>query len=197
MSLPDVTKLTIVKLAAGAVIVLSVVGVAAITGLIPNVSSQEKPTAITETATVTPAPTPAEKPAPVKRVAREPATVTTAPIRQAKVAECFNCGVVQSVQTIEVKGEGSGLGAVAGGVAGIAVGNQIGNGKGRTLAKIAGAVGGAYAGHQIERNIKKSVQYEITVRMDDGSHRTITQTSDNGLGAGDHVKVIDGMVVRG
>ena len=47
---------------------------------------------------------------------------------------CLDCGVVESIKIVELKGEGTGIGVVTGGVAGAAVGNQIGQGKGKTLA---------------------------------------------------------------
>ena len=109
---------------------------------------------------------------------------------------CSNCGVIESVNAIEQPGEGTGLGAVAGGVAGALLGTQIGQGRGTTAATIAGAAGGAFAGHQVEKSVKKTKHYEISVRMEDGSFRTITQQSDSGLMSGDKVKIVDGAIVR-
>ena len=109
---------------------------------------------------------------------------------------CANCGEIESVNAIEQPGEGTGLGAVAGGVAGALLGPQIGQGRGTTAATIAGAAGGAYAGHQVEKSMKKARHYEISVRMEDGSYRTITQQSDSGLMSGDKVKIVDGAIVR-
>ena len=214
MSTAEIFKVPIVKIAAGAVIVLCAVGVGAVTGLIPGVSSKEKAapaiespaaTANAESENAPPAKAPA-KPATAKHVAREhskarstAATQVAAaePAKQEKAAPpvCHECGVVQSVNAVEVKGESTGAGAVVGGIAGLIIGNQIGQNKGRTLAKIAGAAGGAYAGNEVEKNMKKTVQYQVAVRMDDGSERTITQASDGGLTAGSHVKIIDGAIV--
>ena len=124
-----------------------------------------------------------EPPAP-PRVA-EPAPVAAAP------AVCHDCGVVASVRTIEQPGEGSGIGAVAGGVAGGAVGSQFGKGKGQIVGTVIGAVGGAIAGHQVERHVvRKQTQYEITVRLDDGTTRTIVQTTEPAWRPGDQVRVI-------
>src|SRR5437660_498590 len=109
------------------------------TGLIPGVSSNEKPTPVAETPAPTAAEVPAQAmpapaPAPVKHVAREHKRVAAAePIREerpqqiaAVVPVCAVCGTVTSVNPIEIKGEASGVGAVAGGIAGLVVGNQIG-----------------------------------------------------------------------
>lgn len=111
--------------------------------------------------------------------------------------ECANCGVVESIKLVELKGEGSGAGAVAGGVLGAVVGNEIGAGRGKTLATVAGAAGGAYAGNEIEKNVKKSTYFRITVRMNNGGVHTITQKTDPGFKSGDSVRIENGALVRG
>lgn len=114
--------------------------------------------------------------------------------QEAKV--CPNCGVVESIRLVEVKGQGTGAGAVAGGLLGAVVGNEIGAGRGKSLATVAGAAGGAYAGNEVEKNMKKTTRYRITIRMNDGSVRTITQRTDPGVHAGDSVKVANDSVTR-
>ena len=116
---------------------------------------------------------------------------------QEAARECANCGVVESVKLVELKGEGSGAGAVAGGVLGAVVGNEIGAGRGKTLATVAGAAGGAYAGNEVEKNMKKSTYFRVTVRMNNGGVRTITQKTDPGFKSGDSVRIENGALVRG
>ena len=70
-----------------------------------------------------------------------------------------------------------GLGTVAGGVIGGLLGNQVGGGSGKTAATVLGAAGGAYAGNRVEKNMKKVTVYQMRVRMNDGSYRTIEQSS--------------------
>ena len=111
--------------------------------------------------------------------------------------QCLNCGIVESVKLVELKGSGSGVGAVTGGVVGAVVGSQIGQGRGKTLAEIAGAAGGAYAGNEIEKSTKKSTYFRVTVRMNNGSVRTITQKIDPGFRSGDSVKIENGALIRG
>lgn len=108
-------------------------------------------------------------------------------------AACAQCGVVESVQAVKVKGEASGVGAVAGGVLGGVVGNQFGGGNGRTAMTVLGAVGGGVAGHEIEKNVKAKTVYSVRVRMDDGSLRTLQQSQAPAVGA--RVKV-DGSTLR-
>lgn len=198
MSASAAGQLTIVKIAAGAVIVLSAVGAGVMTGLIPGVSSQGNPPPVEQVQVESPAPV--AEPAPPKAVAKEPTrTAAAQPIRQARTVAppvCATCGVVQSVNAVEVQGEATGTGAVAGAIGGLIVGNQIGSGRGKTLAKVAGAAGGAYAGHQIEKSVKKTMEYQVAVRMDDGTMQTVAQPSAEGLGAGTRVRIVDGIVVR-
>lgn len=151
----------------------------------------------TVAAPVAPAPAVAShKAAPVKA---QPAPNEAAPKPQ-PVAEmkpiCANCGVVVSVTMVEVAGKGSGLGVVAGGVVGGLVGNQVGDGRGKDLATLAGVVGGAFAGNAIEKNAKKSKRYDIVVKMEDGSERTLSQATEPNLASGQKVKVENDAVVK-
>lgn len=102
----------------------------------------------------------------------------TAPVGQAQPAPvCGNCGTVDSVRAVQQKGEGSGVGAVAGGVLGGVIGNQMGKGNGKTAMTILGAIGGGVAGNEVEKQQRAETVYEVTIRMDDGSTRTLTQRS--------------------
>ena len=144
------------------------------------------------------APRPIEAPKTIEepvRVAYEPPApprvAETAPALAAAPAICHDCGVVASVRAIEQPGEGSGIGAVVGGVAGGAAGSQFGKGKGQIVGTVIGAVGGAIAGHQVERHVvRKQTQYEVTVRLDDGTTRTIVQNTEPAWRPGDQVRVI-------
>jgi outer membrane lipoprotein SlyB len=105
-----------------------------------------------------------------------PAAVSQVQASAAK-AVCSHCGVVEAVTPFSREGQGSGVGAVAGGVLGGVVGNQVGKGNGRAVATVLGAVGGGWAGHTIEKNMKKTTAYRVVLRMQDGSSRTLEQTS--------------------
>jgi len=145
-----------------------------------------------------PADKPADKPAAEKAAAQKPA-VKPAPAKNAQAshattvaaaepkAVCATCGVVESVHAVEIKGEGTGLGAVAGGVLGGVLGNQVGKGNGRKAMTVLGAVGGGLAGHEVEKRARSETVYDVTVRMDDGSARTLRQKTAPEKGA--HVTV--------
>lgn len=170
------------------VIIASLLGIAAMTGLLPLAQSQ--PAVIAAATGNAVAEAEAANQRPKKAAARKPAAQRTSDAKTA-AARCENCGIVESVQSIERKGEGSGVGAVAGGVVGGILGNQVGGGNGRTAMTVVGAGAGAYTGHELEKNMKRSVSYEIRVRMDDRSIRTFH--SDNpDVGVGQRVTVRDG-----
>lgn len=107
---------------------------------------------------------------------------TPAPVQEVK-AICANCGTVTAVTPVEREGQPSGAGAVAGGVLGALVGQQFGSGSGKTATTVLGAVGGGVAGHEVEKRMKKVTVYQVQVRMDDGSSRTLEQASPASVGA--------------
>lgn len=101
---------------------------------------------------------------------------------------CLHCGVVVAVNTVKVKGKPNYIGAIAGGVAGAALGNQVGKGDGRTLATVLGVVGGAVAGREVEKQVRSDNRYDVVVRLDDGSSRTVSYPSDPGILVGAKVR---------
>jgi len=111
--------------------------------------------------------------------------------RARKVA-CANCGVVEAINVVEVKGNGSYLGMIAGGVAGALLGSQVGSGRGTTVAQVAGAAGGAYAGNEIEKRMKKTKHYEVVVRLENGGSQTVSYATQPGFAVGARVKVENG-----
>ena len=125
----------------------------------------------------------------------QPVQQQAAPVAPA-AQPCLNCGTVDSIRVVEQAGEASGVGMIAGGVLGGLLGHQIGQGRGNTAATIAGAAGGAYAGHQVEKNVKKGTRYDISVRMDDGTQRTVSYDVEPGFRTGDKVKLVDGKLLR-
>lgn len=167
----------VILAAAASVITFSLLGVGAITGLIPSAYSNNSGDAQKSQLSD-------ERPAAGKAAVRRTA------------ASCANCGVVDAIRAVQVEGSASGLGAVAGGVTGAVVGNQIGNGHGRDAMTVLGGVGGAFAGHTIEKNINRHTVYRVTVRMDDGSFRTVSQSHSPAVVIGSKVRVTNGSLVE-
>lgn len=151
--------------AAASVIVLSGVGIAAITGYLPGSQAEMAP---------------------------EPPKVAAVPAAAQKPKSCLDCGVVVAVRQVEVQGEGTGLGAVVGGVAGAVLGHEIADG--RDAGTLLGAAGGAVAGHQIERHARTRMRYHVEVKMTDGSVKTVTSDTPPSWKAGDRVRYSGGRI---
>ncbi len=128
------------------------------------------------------------------RVAKNLAPGSSAPTAVAAAAVaapvCEGCGVVASVKKVKVKGKSNYIGAIAGGVAGAALGNQVGKGGGNTAATILGAVGGAVAGREIEKNVKSGYRFDVVVRLDNGTNRTVSYDNDPGVASGAKVQFV-------
>ena len=197
----------IVVIAAVAVIVFSVVGVGVMTGVIPSSRSTETavqaPAAKASQGSAKPsqsAPRPGNPPAakqPPTRVAvAEPAPAPVSVPVAAAPRVCDECGVIDAINVVEQKGQGSGLGAAGGAVVGGLLGHQVGSGRGNTAATVVGAVGGAVVGNEVERRVKTTKQYNVSVRKDDGNVRNFAFDSAPGFAVGDKVKVIDGKLVK-
>lgn len=122
----------------------------------------------------------ATKPAPAAGTrsadARADGATRPAPAKTA-AASCAHCGVVEAVTPVQKKGEGTGVGAVGGAVVGGLIGSQMGGGDGKKAMTVLGAVGGGMAGHEIEKRQRATTLYQVKVRMDDGTHRTVTQAT--------------------
>jgi outer membrane lipoprotein SlyB len=111
----------------------------------------------------------------------QPAAVEARPAAAKPV--CVDCATVTAVTPVEREGQASGTGAVAGGVIGAVLGNQIGQGQGKDVATIVGAIGGGIAGNQMEKKMKKVTVYQVELRMDDGSRRTLELAEPAAVGA--------------
>ena len=147
-----------------------------------------QPVAKTEPVTHVPAP---DRPAPpLVQALPPPPSPPAEPSRRI----CADCGTIESVREIEKAGEGTGLGAVGGAVAGGVLGHQVGGGRGRDLMTVLGAVGGGLAGHQIEKNARKTMEFQVAVRFEDGSTRLFTMDAAPSWRAGDRVRVVNGVI---
>ena len=174
-----------------AVTLFCATGIAAIMGWLPT--SIGRTGDVATAVAVTPATPVAVKPtAPVAK----PHTATN-PIPKANsaVAQCPECGLIESTREVSTAGEGTGIGAVGGAVIGGLLGNQVGGGQGKQLATVVGAVGGVMAGNEIEKRVNATKSYEVAVHMDNGTTRVISQTTAPAWRPGDHVRVVNGVIV--
>ena len=131
--------------------------------------------------------------APATALQRAPVHAQADPKVQAPRADsCATCGTVESAVAVERQGKVNGvavgnttigIGTVAGGVLGGVLGNQVGGGNGKTAMTVLGAAGGAYAGNTVEKNMKKVTRSPMRVRMNNGSVRTIEQSTPVAAGS--------------
>jgi len=194
-------------IAAIAITLFSLVGIGAVLGWIPTsvgnpgtastplAQAPEQPAALPEEAKpaerkpeVKPKPRPVVKSEPPRAVAVVP------PPPPIVAAICRECAVIEEVREVEKAGQASGAGAVGGAVVGGVIGHQMGGGRGRDVATVLGVIGGGLAGNQIEKNAKKTVEYQIIIRYEDGTKGLFTQATPPSWRAGDKVKVINGVI---
>ncbi len=113
---------------------------------------------------------------------------------QAQREQTVRMGTVDSVRMVRIStnnGQPSGLGAVGGGALGALAGSSIGGGRGSVATGIIGGIGGAVAGNAVENSVAMRDGLEITVRLDNGDLRAITQTATGEtFRAGDRVRIL-------
>ncbi|HEY4073092.1 MAG TPA: glycine zipper 2TM domain-containing protein [Herbaspirillum sp.] len=186
-----VSKTRIHPLVAGAaiaIILVSLVGVAAITGLIPGSRSANSPSITAPVTSSSSAPLTSTE----KAAAERDSERLNAPPPPPPMAEiCESCGRVENIREIKHAAKTSGVGIAAGAVVGGLLGNQIGSGNGRLLGTVAGAAGGGYAGNEIEKRTHTTTSYEVIVRMENGRIREFPEAA-GAWRIGDPVRVVNG-----
>jgi outer membrane lipoprotein SlyB len=182
----------LLTVAAVSLTVLSAVGIAALTGLLPHsrgasepVTAPEVQKPIEHAVAMPPPAAPAAKPKP-RTVARH-----AAPAQLPGVV-----GVVDSVKEVEQKGENPIAGPIIGGIAGAVLGHQFGEGRGKTVGTAVGAGAGILGGKVIEEKVRATKHWETTVRLDDGSTKTISSESQPAWHAGERVRVVEGQILK-
>ena len=126
----------LIAVAAGSVILASLLGAAAITGILPTSNAKvTESVAVTAPAAQTSVHKAGSQKQATQKSSMQMASNSTAPAQPAAAPAKKNSVV------------GIGVGALVGG----ALGSQIGSGDGKTLATIAGAVGGGYVGNEIAK----------------------------------------------
>jgi outer membrane lipoprotein SlyB len=196
--------------AAISITVFSAVGVASLTGLVPQSIGSQKGaptleipqdtlTAI-EPAITQPAAKPAKKPVHKSSKPRQVEPVANREYAEAPRIEQApqpavqpgNLATVQAVREVKQPGEHTVLGPAAGGVAGAVVGSQFGHGNGRKVMTVLGALGGAMAGKHIEKQARGTTRWEVEVRHDSGMQETVLSDVAPSFNPGDRVRVVDG-----
>ena len=115
-------------------------------------------------------------------VHHEQARYNDAPQQVAAAPVCTSCGVIDGYSAVQVKGQNNGVGAVAGGLGGALLGSKIAGRGNHTLGGVVGAVGGGLLGNAIESHERTVTEYDVRVRMADGSVRTVRQAAIPNVG---------------
>ena len=106
-------------------------------------------------------------------------------------------GVVESVRNVVIASPETGVGTATGAALGGLAGSEVGGGKGAIATGIIGAVAGGLAGQHVERNANNRPGFEITVHLDSGELRAITQPADEMFRPGERVRLLsDGYTTR-
>ena len=118
-------------------------------------------------------PAAATMPIPIAVTPRQPQPVPPAAfVAKPSAAEhvpCADCAVVESVRAVEAPPRGGVIGAIGGAIAGAILGREAGEAHKRRVLTVLGAIGGALAGRQIERQATQSTQYDVDLRLADGT----------------------------
>ena len=111
---------------------------------------------------------------------------------QAQREQTVRMAVVEGVRQVTIEKAPSGAGAVAGGVVGGVAGSSVGGGKGSAITSVLGAVAGGLIGQAVEGSIGRKAGLEITIKLDNGELRAITQEADEQFKPGDRVRLLSG-----
>ncbi|BAN26970.1 outer membrane lipoprotein [Caballeronia insecticola] len=100
---------------------------------------------------------------------------------QTQHEQTVRMATVESVRPVTIDandGQPSPFGAIGGGLLGAVAGSAIGRGHGSLLSGVIGGIAGAVAGNEVEGRMDRQKGLEITVRLDNGDLRAITQSAD-------------------
>lgn len=99
-------------------------------------------------------------------------------------------GSVESIREVTLAGYDTGVGSMAGAVIGSSAMSNVGRGSGSFVASIVGAIAGGIIGQRAEASAASRPGYEITVRLDNGELRAVTQLADELFQPGERVRLL-------
>jgi len=111
---------------------------------------------------------------------------------QAQREQTVRMGVVESVRQVTIEPQQTGVGAATGGIVGGIAGANVGGGRGSIVGTVLGAVAGGLAGQAAEGAFARKPGQEITVKLDNGELRAITQEADEVFRPGERVRLLSG-----
>lgn len=110
---------------------------------------------------------------------------------QSRQEQLVRLGTVESVREVLLAPNDTGAGSMLGSaIGGIAAGSGIGNGNGAVAAGVIGAILGGILGSWSEHYAARKPGLEITVRLENGELRAITQEADERFAPGERVRLL-------
>jgi outer membrane lipoprotein SlyB len=116
---------------------------------------------------------------------------------QTQTEHVVRTGTIESVRNVVIANPESGVGSMGGAALGGIAGSYAGHGRGSAAASIAGAIAGGLLGQRVEASANNRPGVEITVKLDSGEVRAVTQTADELFQPGERVRLLsDGYMTR-
>jgi len=116
---------------------------------------------------------------------------------QLQTEQVVRTGTVESVRSVTITNPESGIGTMTGAALGGLGGSYAGEGRGQAAMAILGALLGGLLGQRAETGVNQQAGLEITVRLDNGEVRAITQQADEFFRPGERVRLVsDGYTTR-
>jgi outer membrane lipoprotein SlyB len=116
---------------------------------------------------------------------------------QTQNEQVVRMGTVESVRNVTIVNPESGTGVMTGAALGGLAGSGAGSGRGQAATTVLGAVAGGLLGQRVEGSANQRPGFEITVRLDSGELRAITQVADEMFRPGERVRLLsNGITTR-
>ena len=109
---------------------------------------------------------------------------------QTQHEQVVRAGTVESVRNVVIVNPESGVGTMGGAALGGIAGSYAGSGRGSAAAGIVGAIAGGLLGQRVEASANHRPGLEITVKLDSGELRAITQAADEPFRPGERVRLV-------
>jgi outer membrane lipoprotein SlyB len=129
--------------------------------------------------------------------ASPPQSASAYPYYQTQQELAVRTGTVESVRSVTIVNPETGTGVASGAVLGGLAGSYAGSGRGSVATGILGALAGGLLGQRVEAGAGRRPAFEITVKLDSGELRAITQEADELFRPGERVRLLsDGYNTR-
>lgn len=109
---------------------------------------------------------------------------------QTQNEQVVRTGTVESVRNVIIANPESGVGTMGGAALGGLAGSQAGSGSGSAAMSIVGAIAGGMIGQRAEAKANNRPGFEITVKLDTGELRAVTQVADELFRPGERVRLL-------